>query len=578
MAPIPKRRPFRSQQWFGRLDRQGFEHRSFMRGLSLPEHVFDGRPVIGICSMWSELNPCDAGHRDLAQQARLGVTEAGGLPLEFPSLAIGEPLMRPSPMMFRNLAAMALEELVRANPLDGLVLLAGCDKTTPALLMGAASADLPSVLVSSGPKINSRFKGEVIGSGTHIWQVENALAMGMITQGDRIESEIAMSRSFGTCMTMGTASTMAALAEAMGIALEHNCCIPAPDVRRGILARQAGAVAVEAVHADRRPSQIMTRAAFENAVRVVAAIGGSTNAVLHLQALAQRLKVEFSLDDWNVLGDQVPCIVDLMPSGRFLMDDFYAAGGLSVVLARLAERGLLHADAPTISGPSLGERLARAHCFDNQVIRSFQDPVSESGGLVVLRGTLAPDGAVLKPSAATHSLLRHRGRAIVFDSLEEFKCQIDDPSKEIVETDILVLRNCGPRGYPGMPEAGNMKLPDRLVKQGVRDMVRVSDARMSGTAFGTVILHVAPEAAVGGPLALVRTGDFIVVDVAARRLDLDVSDDELQSRRKGLAPPSPPVGRGYQRLYAEHVLQANQGADFDFLLGADPVGVPRDSS
>lgn len=575
---MSERAPLRSHGWFSRIDRQGYEHRSFMRGLGLPESVFDGRPVIGICSMWSELNPCDIGHRDLAEHVRLGVTEAGGLPLVFPSLAVGEPLMRPSPLMYRNLAAMALEELVRANPLDGLVLLAGCDKTTPALLMGAASADLPAIVVSSGPKMSAHFRGQTIGSGTHIWQVENALAQGEMSAADRIASEIAMSRSIGTCMTMGSASTMASLAEAMGMALEGNAAIPAPDARRQILARRSGAVAVEAVLADRRPSTILTRAAFENAVRVVGAIGGSTNAVLHLLALARRLGVAFTLADWDQLGRTVPCLVDLMPAGRFLMDDFFAAGGLSVVLKRLAEKGLLHADAPTIAGPLLGERLAAAQCFDDRVIRTFEDPVVADGGIVVLTGSLAPDGAVLKPAAASPALLRHRGRALVFDGLEDFKRRVDDPDLEIAADDIMVLRGCGPRGYPGMPEAGNMKIPARLAAAGVTDIVRISDARMSGTAFGTVVLHVAPEAAVGGPLALVRSGDMIVLDVAARRLDLEVAEDEMARRRAALVLPELPATRGFQWLYTRHVMQANDGADFDFLVGMDPVGVPQDSS
>jgi dihydroxy-acid dehydratase len=549
-----------------------------LRALGLPDHAFDGRPIIGICSMWSELNPCDAGQKDLAQHVRAGVLEAGGLPLEFPGFPVGEPLMRPSPLMYRNLASMAIEETLRSNPLDGVVMLAGCDKTTPAMLMAAASCDLPCVLVSSGPKMSGKFRGQAIGSGTHIWMIEEQLGSKSLPAKERAASESAMSRGIGTCNTMGTASTMAAVAEVMGIALAYNASIPAPDARRLVLARSAGATAVDAVKADRRPSKILTLAAFDNAVRVVGALGGSTNAVIHLLALARRLEIAFTLDDWDRLGTNIPCLVDLMPSGTFLMEDFDSAGGLPVVLQRLYEHGLLDGAAPTITGEPLSARLDGVECFDDRVIRRFENPVVAQGGLAVVRGSLAPDGAVIKPSAATPSLLRHRARAIVFDSIEDFWQRIDDPALDVEPNSILVLRNCGPRGYPGMPEVGNFKLPHKILQQGVTDMVRISDARMSGTAFGTIVLHVAPESAVGGPLSLIRTGDVVDLDVDARRIDLLTSSEELDERRAQMAPVVRVPARGYERLYVDHVMQANLGADFDFMAGGSGSSIPKPST
>lgn len=568
----------RSHAWFGRPGRQGFEPRSMMRSLGLPDHAFDGRPVIGVCSVWSELNPCDSGQRALAEHVKMGVLEAGGLPLEFPGMAIGEPLMRPSPLMFRNLASMAIEELIRSNPLDGVVLLGGCDKTTPALLLGAASCDIPAIVVSSGPKISAHMRGKTIGSGTHIWQIESEVARGSATLQQQYDSEAAMSRSIGTCMTMGSASTNGAIVEAMGIALEGNCCIPAPDARRSVLARRAGFICVDAVKQDRRPSSLLTRAAFENAVRVVGAIGGSTNTVLHLLALARRLAVNFDLNDWDRLGRDVPCLVDLQPAGRFLMDDFYAAGGLKVVLHRLAERGLLNTDTLTIEGGRLGDRLQNAECFNDGVIRPFEAPVAKQGGLAILRGNLAPNGAVIKPAAATAALLTHTGKAVVFDDIDHYNRVIDDARLEVAADDILILRNCGPRGYPGMPEVGNFRLPAKILRQGVTDMVRLTDARMSGTAFGTIVLHIAPEAAVGGPLALVRTGDVITVDVPGRRLHAHLDANELERRRASWVSTAATPARGYEQLYFQHVQQADVGADFDFLSGASGAAVPRDST
>ena len=558
-------RPLRSAEWFSQTGKYGFIPRSWMKAQGFGPELFDGRPVIGICNTWSELTPCNRHLRDLAEHVKRGVLIAGGFPLEFPVMSLGEPLMRPTTMMFRNLAAMEVEETIRANPLDGVVLLAGCDKTTPALLMGAASCDVPAVLVSGGPMLNGRFRGRVLGSGTDVFRLDNDYRTGVIDRAGLDAAEAAMSRSAGSCMTMGTASTMACIAEAMGIAPSMNGTIPAADSRRSVLAEHAGKRIVELVRQDIRISQILTRAAFENAVVVTGAIGGSTNAVLHLLALAGRLGVPFDLDDWDRLGRDVPCLVDLKPSGRFLMEDFFDAGGLPVVMQRLA--GRLHLDAPTVDGPTLGTLINGATGWNDAAIRLIDDPVVPDGGLVVLRGTLAPRGAVIKPSAATPRLMQHRGRAVVFVDAADFRARIDDPGLEVDADSILVLQNAGPRGYPGMPEVGSMAIPKKLLAQGVTDMVRLSDARMSGTAYGTVVLHIAPESAIGGPLALVQTGDEIVLDVAGRRLDLIVDAAELDRRRAAWTPPDDHHLRGYGRLYLDHVEQADLGADFDFLRG-----------
>ncbi|MEX1203922.1 MAG: IlvD/Edd family dehydratase [Dongiaceae bacterium] len=568
---------YRSAAWFGPVDKDGFVHRSWMRNQGLPSHLFDGRPAIGICNTWSELTPCNAHFRRIADHVKRGVYEAGGFPLEFPVMSLGETLLRPTAMLFRNLASMDVEESVRANPIDGVVLLVGCDKTTPSLLMGAASCDLPAVAVSGGPMLNGKFRGEDIGSGTAVWRFSEAERAGEMSLADFMEAEAGQSRSAGHCMTMGTASTMASMVEALGMGLPSNAAIPAADSRRYVLAHMAGRRIVEMVREDLRMSRILTRAAFENAVRVNGAIGGSTNAVIHLLALAGRVGIEFSLDDWDRLGRDVPTIVDLMPSGRFLMEDFYYAGGLPAVIRALGEHGLLHKDALTVNGRTIWENSAAAPTYNAEVIRPFDAPLTASGGVAVLRGNLAPDGAVLKPSAATPALMRHRGRAVVFESIEDYKARIDDPALEIDEACVMVLKNCGPRGYPGMAEVGNMGLPAKLLRRGITDMVRVSDARMSGTAYGTVVLHVAPEAAAGGPLALVRDGDGIELDVPARRLHLDVADDELARRRAAWAPPPPAMAGGYQRLYVDHVLQADKGADLDFLVGCRGAAVPRES-
>jgi dihydroxy-acid dehydratase len=492
-------------------------------------------------------------------------------------MSLGESNMRPTAMLFRNLASMDVEESIRSNPIDGVILLVGCDKTTPSLVMGAASCNLPTIAVSGGPMLNGNFRGQTIGSGTHVWKFYEDVKAGRMAIEDFLAAEQGQSRSAGSCMTMGTASTMASLLEALGIAMPDNAAIPAVDARRGVLAHLAGRRIVEMVRQDIRIAQILTRAAFENAIRVNGAIGGSTNAVIHLIAIAGRIGVELNLDDWDRLGRDVPTVVDLMPSGRFLMEDLYYAGGLSAVMRMLVEKRLLHADAETVTGKTIGEIVKDAPNYNPEVIRPFEKPLTEHGGIAVLRGNLAPDGAVIKPSAATPALMQHRGKAVVFENIEHYQARIDDPDLDIDADSVMVLKNCGPRGYPGMAEVGNMPLPAKLLKQGVSDMVRISDARMSGTAYGTVVLHVAPEAASGGVLALVKDGDMIELDVAGRRLELLVSADEIARRRAAWAPPPPPHGGGYQSLFVERVMQADKGCDFDFLVGRRDADIPRHS-
>ena len=565
----------RSAAWFAPADKDGFIHRSWMRGY--PEDVFDGRPVIGVCNTWSELTPCNAHFRDLAERVKRGVWEAGGFPLEFPVTSLGETNIRPTAMLLRNLVSMDVEESIRANPIDGVVLLCGCDKTTPALIMGAASCDLPTLVVSGGPMLNGKFRGTDIGSGTDVWRFSEEVRAGTMSLPQFREAETCMSRSAGHCMSMGTASTMACMVEALGLGLPHNAAIPASDSRRSTLAHLAGRRIVEMVHEDLRISSILTRKAFENAVRVNGAIGGSTNAVLHSIAIAGRVGVGLSLSDWDELGREVGTVVDLMPSGRFLMEDFYYAGGLPAVLRLLGENGQLHRDALTVNGKTIWENSQDAANWNDEVIRPIDKPLAAHGGIAVLRGNLAPGGAVLKPSAASPHLLRHRGPAVTFDSIEHYYQRIADPDLEVDENSIMVLKNCGPCGYPGMPEVGNMGLPAKVLKRGFKDMIRISDARMSGTAYGTVILHVAPEAAIGGTLALVRDGDMIELDVEARRLHLDVSDEELEARRSAWRRPEPVMNGGYQGLYIERVMQADKGVDFDFLVGCRGAKVPRES-
>jgi len=565
----------RSAAWFGLRNRDGFIHRSWMKNQGLPDHLFDGRPVIGICNTWSELTPCNAHFRKIADHVKRGVYEAGGFPLEFPVMSLGETLMRPTTMLFRNLVSMDVEESIRANPVDGVVLLDGCDKTTPALLMGAASCDLPSLMLSGGPMLNGKFRGRDIGSGTDVWKFSEDVRCGAMSMCDFMAAEACMSRSAGHCMTMGTASTMACVVEALGIGLTTNAAIPAVDSRRYTLAHTAGRRIVEMVKEDLRMSKILTRKAFENAIRVVGGIGGSTNAVIHLLAIAGRIGVDLTLHDWDTLGRNVPCLLDLMPSGKYLMEDFYYAGGLPALIRELGD--LIHRDALTVNGKTMGENVAEAECFDREVIRSAKDPFRDHSGIAVLRGNLCPNGAVLKPSAATLELMKHSGRAVVFDNIEHFYERIDAPDLDVDESSVLVLKNCGPRGYPGMPEVGNMPLPPKILKKGITDMVRISDARMSGTAFGTVVLHVSPEAAAGGTLALVENGDVIDLDVEARKLHLKVADDELTRRKQRWKPPQPVFERGYYKLYFDHVMQADRGADLDFLPGGSGAYVPRDS-
>ncbi|MDE2845762.1 MAG: dihydroxy-acid dehydratase [Gemmatimonadota bacterium] len=565
----------RSARWFGPRDKVGFIHRSWMKNQGLPDHVFDGRPVIGICNTWSELTPCNAHFRTIAERVRRGVYEAGGFPVEFPVMSLGEPLMRPTTMLFRNLVSMDVEETIRANPLDGVILLVGCDKTTPALLMGAASCDLPTLAISGGPMLNGRFRGRNIGSGTDVYKFSDEVRAGTMSEEEFLEAESCMNRSTGHCMTMGTASTMASVVEALGLGMPGNAAIPAADARRMKLAHEAGSRVVEMVREDLRMSRIVTRKALENAIRVVGAVGGSTNSVVHLLAIAGRLGVDLSLQDWDKLGCDIPCIVNLMPSGQYLMEDFYYAGGLPAVIRELGD--LIHRDARTVNGRTIGENTAGAPCHDRNVIRTLDAPLAPTGGLAVLRGNLCPDGAIIKPSAASPGLMRHRGRAVVFENIEDLHDRIDDPELDVEADDVLVLKNCGPKGYPGMAEVGNMPLPSKLLQRGVTDMVRISDARMSGTAFGTVVLHTAPEAAAGGTLALVQDGDMIALDVERRRLELEVPDDELARRRARWSPPVPVMDRGYCRLYVDHVLQADRGVDFDFLVGGSGAPVARDS-
>lgn len=568
----PKRR---SQAWFGRLDRDGFIYRSWLKSRGIPHDQFDGRPVIGICNTYSELTPCNSHFRTLADQVKTGVWEAGGFPLEFPVMSLGETMLRPTAMLFRNLASMDVEESIRGNPIDGVVLLMGCDKTTPALMMGAASVDLPTIGISGGPMLSGKFRGQELGSGTDVWKMSEEVRAGHMSQEDFFEAEGCMHRSHGHCMTMGTASTMACMVESLGMALPGNAAIPAVDGRRNILARASGRRIVQMVKDNLVMSKILTRQAFENAIKVNAAIGGSTNAVIHLLAIAGRIGVKLNLDDWDALGHALPCLVDLQPSGRHLMEDFYYAGGLPAVIRELGP--LLNREALTVNGNTLWDNCKDAPNWNREVIHAFDAPFKPHAGIAVLRGNLSPDGAVIKPSAATPALLKHTGRAVVFENSEDMHRRLDDESLDVDEHCVLVLKNCGPRGYPGMAEAGNMPLPPKVLRKGITDMVRISDARMSGTAYGTVVLHVTPEAAAGGPLALVQNGDMVELDVEARKLHLHVSDEELARRRAAWQPPAPPMERGWTRLYFEHVQQANLGADMDFLVGKSGAAVPKDN-
>ena len=566
----------RSEAWFGRPDQLGFIHRSWIKNQGHPDQMFDGRPVIGICNTWSDLTPCNGHFRILAEQVKRGVYEAGGYPLEFPVMSLGEALMRPTTMLYRNLASMDVEESIRANPLDGVVILAGCDKTTPSTIMGAASVDLPTIVVSGGPMLNGEFRGKAIGSGTDVWKFSDDVRAGRMSVEEYQEAEACMSRSDGHCNTMGTASTMACMVESLGLGLPSNAAIPASDARRKRLSHLAGNRIVEMVREELRLSKILTRQAFENAIMVNAGIGGSTNFVVHLLAIAGRVGVELRLEDFDRLGSHLPLLVNLMPSGKYLMEDFYYAGGLPVLMQSMSH--LLHLDALTVSGKTVGENIANAECYNRDVIVTADAPLIPEAGIAVLKGNLCEKGAIIKPSAASPALMQHRGRAVVFDNVEDYHARIDDPALPVDADSVLVMKNVGPRGYPGMPEVGNMGIPAKLLRAGVTDMVRISDGRMSGTAFGTVILHVAPEAAIGGTLALVENGDWIELDVAQRRLHLDVPEEELARRRAAWqAPVTPHTERGYAKLYTQHVLQADQGVDFDFLVGKSGAFIPRDS-
>ena len=573
--PRKKSSDLRSQQCFGRMDRDGFAYRSWLKGKGIPHDQFDGRPVIGICNTYSELTPCNSHFRTLAVQVKIGVYEAGGFPLEFPVMSLGETLLRPTAMLYRNLASMDVEESIRGNPIDGVVLLMGCDKTTPSLVMGASSVDLPTIGVSGGPMLNGKWRGQELGSGTGVWSMSEQVRAGTLKLQDFLEAESCMHRSHGHCMTMGTASTMASMVEALGLGLPGNAAYPAVDGRRNVIAREAGRRIVDMVHEDLVLSKILTRQAFENAIRTLAAIGGSTNAVIHLIAIAGRIGVKLEVDDFERLGSELPCLLNLQPSGKHLMEDFCYAGGLPVVMKEISRH--LHLDAVTANGHTIGANIADAQNWNEDVIHRYETPFKDHAGIAVLRGNLAPRGAVIKPSAATPALMTHKGRAVVFEDSDDFHRRIDDESLDVDENCILVLKNCGPKGYPGMAEVGNMPLPPKVLRKGITDMVRISDARMSGTAYGTVVLHTTPEAAAGGPLAIVKNGDMIELNVPQRKLHLHISDEELASRMKDWKPPKPRLDSGYWKLYIDHVLQADQGADLDFLVGQRGAAVPKDN-
>ena len=564
----------RSQEWFGGNDKMGFVHRSWFRNQGYPDDWFRGRPVIGICNTWSDLTPCNGHLRDFAEIVKRGVLEAGGVPFEFPVMSLGETVMKPTTMLFRNLVSMDVEESIRANPLDGIVLLNGCDKTTPSTVMGACSVDLPTIVVPGGPMLNGRYKGEYIGSGSFNWMIKEKQKKDHFTVEDLAEAEICVSRSAGHCNTMGTASSLASMVEALGLTLPGASTIPAVDSRKKLMAQLSGRRIVQMVHEDLKLSDILTRKAFENAIITNAAVGGSTNLIIHLIAIARRIGVEVKLEDFDRLGSKIPLLVNLMPSGKYLMEDFYYAGGLSVVFREL--ENIMHSDAITVNGKTLKENYAKAECYDHDVIATLDRPFQKEAGIAVLKGNLCERGAVIKPSAATPELMKHKGIAVVFESMEDYHERIDDPDLDIDENSVIVLKGVGPKGYPGMPEVGNVDLPEKLILKGVKDIVRISDGRMSGTAYGTVVLHVSPESSIGGTLALVQNGDLIELDVAERRLHLDVPDEELQKRRANWIAPEPLATRGFVKLYLDHVQQADIGADLDILEGGSGSNVERD--
>lgn len=566
----------RSRGWFGRKDKDGIIYRSWMKNQGMPNDMFDGRPVIGICNTFSELTPCNAHFRDFAESIKKGVLEAGGFPLEFPIMSLGETLLKPTAMLFRNLASMDAEESIRGNPIDGVVLMTGCDKTTPSTVMGAASVGLPTIVVPGGPMLNGRYKGQTIGSGTHVWKFDEDMKTGKMTQEECEFAESCMSRSIGHCMTMGTASTMATMVEALGLTLSGASAIPAADSRKKQMAQLSGRRIVEMVRENLTIDKILTREAFENAIKVNAAVGGSSNFIIHLTAIAGRIGVDLKLDDFDDLGSKIPLLLNLMPSGKYLMEDYYYAGGLPVILHELRKE--LHQNVITVTGKNHHENIqGNTENYNSEVIATMDQPLIAEAGCVVVKGNLAANGAVIKPSAASPALMQHTGRAVVFESIEDYHARIDDPALDIDENCVMVLKYVGPVGYPGMPEVGNMALPKKILAKGIKDMVRISDGRMSGTAYGTAVLHVSPESAIGGNLALVENGDMIELDVPQRKLHLHVSDEVLAERKAKWIAPQPAASRGYVSLYIKHVEGADKGADLDFLRGSSGSTVTRDS-
>jgi L-arabonate dehydrase len=571
---MDKKRKLRSSEWFGGNDKMGFVHRSWLRNQGYPDDYFEGKPVIGICNTWSELTPCNGHLRDFAEVVKRGILEAGGFPLEFPVMSLGETIMKPTTMLFRNLASMDTEESIRANPLDGIVLLTGCDKTTPSTIMGACSVDLPTIVVPGGPMLTGRFRGEKIGSGSMNWMIKERQEIGGYSAEDIKEAEVCVARSIGHCNTMGTASTMATMCEALGLTLPGFSSIPAVDSRKKLFAQLSGRRIVEMVKEDLKLSKILTRKAFENSIVTNAAVGGSTNLIIHLTAIAGRIGVKLNLEDFDIVGSKVPLLVNLKPSGKYLMEDFFYAGGLPVVMKEL--KPLLHDEAITVNGKKITDNYESEVCYDRDVIAALEHPFQEKAGIAVLKGNLCENGAVIKPSAATPKLMKHRGEAVVFESMEDYHERIDDPNLEIDENSVIVLKGVGPKGYPGMPEVGNVDLPKKLLAKGITDIIRISDGRMSGTAAGTVILHVSPESTVGGTLAFVKNGDMIELNVEKRSLHLDVELEELIKRKKEWIAPEPLAKRGYVKMYIDHVEQADKGADLDFLVGGSGSKVERD--
>ncbi|CAM3718606.1 IlvD/Edd family dehydratase [Aquirufa aurantiipilula] len=564
----------RSQQWFGKTGKDGFIYRAWMKNQGIPDDYFQGKPVIGICNTWSELTPCNAHFRELAEFVKKGVIEAGGFPVEFPVMSLGETLIKPTAMLYRNLASMDVEESIRANPIDGVVLMCGCDKTTPSLVMGACSVDLPSLVISGGPMMKGKFKGKEIGT-SDVWRFAEAYKLGELSQAEFIEAEACMARTPGHCAVMGTASTMATMVEALGLSLPQNAAIPAADVRRKVLAQHSGRRIVEMVKEDLKLSKVLTREAFENAIRVNAATGGSTNFVIHLLAIAGRIGIELDLNDFDKFSKQIPLLANIQPSGVHFMEDLYYAGGLPALMNQMKE--FLHTGIITVNGKTVGENIANTPIYDSNIISTMENPFKPDSGIAVVKGNLAPNGAVVKPSAASPELFKHRGKAVVFENIEDYHARIDHPDLDIDENSVMVLKNVGPKGYPGMAEVGNMGIPKKLLEKGVKDMVRISDGRMSGTGFGTVVLHVSPESAAGGPLNWVQNGDYIALDLDNRSIHWEVSEEELEARK--LAQPFQAQAhiRGYVGLFIDRVSQAHEGADFDFLKGGSGSIVTRDS-